>query len=120
MMLTVRTTVTLDPDVEQLIRDAMQRGRKGFKETLNDAVRRGLGGRPESDEHPFKVDARPMGLKAGVDARGFNRLSDELETEGFLSSAERSESFGSPVRSSERRLSNDTDSPSDDRRGPSK
>ena len=89
MMLLVRTTVTLDPDVEQLIRDAMQRNRKGFKETLNDAVRSGLGGQSAGDEPRFVVHARPMGVRAGIDARGFNRLFDELETDSVVTAAER-------------------------------
>lgn len=36
-----RKTVTLDPDVELLLRDAMQRRRQSFKEALNQAVRNG-------------------------------------------------------------------------------
>ena len=38
----MRTTVTLDPDVERLIRGAMQERGASFKETLNQAVRDGL------------------------------------------------------------------------------
>lgn len=37
----MRTTVTLDKDVERLLRDEMQRARKSFKASLNDAVRAG-------------------------------------------------------------------------------
>jgi len=39
----MRTTVTLDEDVERLLREAMHRSRRGFKETLNLAIRAGLG-----------------------------------------------------------------------------
>jgi hypothetical protein len=38
----VRTTVTLDPDVEAIIRSAMRERGISFKEALNDAVRRGV------------------------------------------------------------------------------
>ncbi len=38
----MRTTVTLDPDVERLIRDAMRERGISFKEALNEAVRTGL------------------------------------------------------------------------------
>jgi hypothetical protein len=41
----VRTTVTLDPDVERLIRDAMRQRQVSFKEALNEAARLGLGGK---------------------------------------------------------------------------
>lgn len=38
----MRTTVTLDPDVERLIRDAMRERSISFKQALNDAARAGL------------------------------------------------------------------------------
>ena len=39
MMPTVRTTVTLDPDVDQIIRRRMRERGLSFKEALNDAIR---------------------------------------------------------------------------------
>ncbi len=41
----MRTTVTLDPDVERLIRDSMRERGVSFKRALNEAIRAGL--RPE-------------------------------------------------------------------------
>ncbi|TDI42691.1 MAG: antitoxin [Acidobacteria bacterium] len=80
----MRTTVTLDADVEQLLREAMQRGRKSFKEALNEAVRRGLRG-TEGDRDPaFVVNARPMRLRPGIDPAEVRDLDDELELEEFL------------------------------------
>jgi hypothetical protein len=38
----VRTTVTLDPDVEQLLRVAMKERGLSFKEALNQSVRAGV------------------------------------------------------------------------------
>jgi predicted transcriptional regulator len=38
----MRTTVTLDPDVEQLLKEAAYRSGRPFKATLNDAIRAGL------------------------------------------------------------------------------
>ena len=38
----MRTTVTLDPDVERLIRHAMRKRTLSFKDALNEAVRIGL------------------------------------------------------------------------------
>ena len=81
----MRTTVTLDPDVQQLIQDAMQRSRQSFKETLNQAVRRGLADIvPPVDEPPFRVEARPLGLRAGIDPARLNQLTDDLEVDAFL------------------------------------
>lgn len=81
--------MTLDKDVEHLLREAMHRGRKSFKETLNDAVRSGLRSGPRRAAKRFAVRARPMGLKAGHDPAGFNKLADELEAEAFLEMHER-------------------------------
>lgn len=81
----MRTTVTLDPDVEQLLRDAMQRTRQSFKKTLNKAVRRGLAeAAPSAEEPPFEIHARPLGLRAGIDPARLNQLNDELEVQTFL------------------------------------
>lgn len=38
----MRTTVTLDPDVERLVKDRMKQNGVSFKAALNDAIRRGL------------------------------------------------------------------------------
>jgi len=81
----MRTTVTLDRDVERLVRDAMHRSRRGFKETLNAAVRAGLLGKPPQTKGvPFVVKARPMGLRSGIDPAGLNQLADDLEVEAFI------------------------------------
>ena len=83
----MRTTVTLDPDVEQLLRDAMHQRRQSFKETLNQAIRAGLAGRgiPGVEDRPFVVRGRPMGLRAGIDPGRLNQMADELEAEAFAS-----------------------------------
>jgi hypothetical protein len=84
----MRTTVTLDADVEALIRAAMARGRRSFKQTLNEAVRRGLKGHGGDEMPPFKVEARPMGLRSGIDPARLQDLDDELEVEEFLRKTE--------------------------------
>lgn len=81
----MRTTVTLDADVEQRLREAMRRQGKGFKETLNDALRRGLGPGPaDADAPSFQVESRPMGLRPGLDPARLHDLDDDLEVEEFL------------------------------------
>ena len=45
MMLSMRTTVTLEKDVERMLREAMHRSRRSFKQTLNSALRAGLTGK---------------------------------------------------------------------------
>ena len=78
----MRTTVTLDKDVERLLKDAMHRTRTSFKETLNRAVRTALGrGATAPPRPPFVVTARPLGLRTGIDPTSFNKLADELEAD---------------------------------------
>lgn len=80
--------MTLDKDVERLLREAMHRSRRGFKETLNAAVREGLGrNRLSSKRAPFVIKAQPMGLRPGIDPAAFNKLANDLEVEALLGRA---------------------------------
>lgn len=88
MMLFMRTTVTLEPDVARLLDDHARRTRKSFKETLNAAVRLGLGRVAEfPSPQEFTIEARAMQLKTGLDAGRFNSLLDELDTDAFIEKA---------------------------------
>ena len=81
----MRTTITVDPDVEQLLRAAMQATGQSLKATLNAAVRRGLSGiAVQASEPRFEVKPRPMGLRAGIDPARLGDLADDLEVEAFL------------------------------------
>jgi hypothetical protein len=77
----MRTTVTLDPDVERLIRDAMRERATSFKEVLNDAARIGLSGRESRRTKKFTQKTFRMG-----DAQGFRwdkalAVADAIEDE---------------------------------------
>lgn len=86
----MRTTVTLDADAERLLRNAMHSRRKSFKQTLNDAIRAGLGAKSKPRDRPrFMVKARPMGLRVGIDPTSMNQLVDELEVDAVLAKAQR-------------------------------
>jgi len=84
----MRTTVTLDDDVERLLKDAIHRNRKSFKETLNSAIRRGLAADSVSAE-PFKVEAQAMDLKAGIDPLALSKESDLYEIDAFRETTRR-------------------------------
>lgn len=98
MMRAMRTTVTLDPDVEQLLRDAMQRRRQGFKEVLNQAIRAGLSGPGGCGvaDRPYTLHAQAMGLRPGFDAGRLNQLADELESDAFADLSHRLLRTGRP------------------------
>ncbi len=81
----MRTTVTVDHDVEQLLRLTMQQTGQTFKVTLNQAVRKGLADIvPEQDELPFVVQPKSLGVRAGIDPARLQELGDELEVDAFL------------------------------------
>jgi len=68
-----------------MLRDAMHHSRKSFKETLNAAVRAGLGAKQVRTKAPeFTIRARPLGLRSGIDPAGFNKLADDLEVDAFI------------------------------------
>lgn len=74
----MRTTVTLDDDVAaKLKRDARERG-VSFKEALNANVRRGLASEA-AEPRPYRVWARRLGARPGVDLDRALRLAGELE-----------------------------------------
>ncbi len=81
----MRTTVTLDRDLERILRETAVRTRRPFKKVLNDLLRAGIEQSTGMEQtEPFVLKARPMGLRAGHDPAGFNQLADDLEAEAFL------------------------------------
>jgi hypothetical protein len=80
----MRTTITLDPDVERLLKDAMSENDLSFKEAVNSALRRGLrpdGGQPRKPFVQRSFDCGP--LLVGPDTN-FNHLAAELEDQEIL------------------------------------
>jgi hypothetical protein len=76
----VRTTITLEPDVAAKLRALARERGISFKEAVNTALRRGLSDRDPASR-PFVVEARPLGLRPGVDLDRALRLAGELEDE---------------------------------------
>ena len=78
----MRTTLTLDPDVAERIRQEMRRTGKGLKALVNESLRAGLG-ISGSIRKPtrFRVKPHPLGLRPGIDPSRLNQLADELEVE---------------------------------------
>jgi hypothetical protein len=57
----MRTTITLDPDVEQMLKNVIREQDVTFKEAVNDAIRAGLKGstgkRPRFRQQTFSLGA---------------------------------------------------------------
>lgn len=82
----MRTTLTLDPDVLQMIQEEVHRRRATIKEVVNDALRRGLSGKgAPSAPRRYRVRPHRTALRPGYDRAGFNKLADDLEDQAVLS-----------------------------------
>jgi hypothetical protein len=81
----VRTTLTLEPDVERLLREAARREQKSFKQVVNEAIRRGLASPlPDGQRPRYVVSPHRTRLRAGIDPSELNRLLDDLEIESSV------------------------------------
>jgi hypothetical protein len=80
----MRTTITLDDDVAEKLRSEMRRRRtNNFKETVNDVLRHGLLARRELGAiKPFKVHARRLGTKPGLNYDNISELLEQIEGAG--------------------------------------
>ncbi|MCC7078932.1 MAG: antitoxin [Acidimicrobiia bacterium] len=76
----MRTTVTLDPDTEQIIRRRMRERGISFKEALNDAIRSSCGGAPP---RPFVTETVSMG-ESRVNLDRALQIAADLEDDELL------------------------------------
>jgi hypothetical protein len=76
----MRTTLTLDPDVADRLKALARERRLPFKQVVNAVLRRGLDDRTGPPE-PFRVKARALGLRPGIDLDQALELAARLEDE---------------------------------------
>jgi hypothetical protein len=84
MMPSMRTTVTLDPDVAAKLKEETRTRGISFKEALNSSIRRGLDNGERTRRKPYKVRTAKMGARPGVNLDKALRLAGELEDEEIL------------------------------------
>ena len=82
MLILMRTTLTIDPDVERLLQHEIRRTGRSLKAVVNDALRLGLGrqGKPPRPSR-YKVKPYAFAFKPGVDVERLNQLVDELKAD---------------------------------------
>jgi hypothetical protein len=81
----MRTTVTLDPDVEALLRRQMRERGSSFKQTLNDAVRLGIRAATRGSSHTrFRQRTYPMGFQPKFRWDKALALADAIEDEELV------------------------------------
>ena len=77
----MRTTLTLDEDVAAKLKAEARKTGQPFRETVNEALRRGLAARrPAARRPPFRVVARDLGeLRPGLNLDNIGELLDRVE-----------------------------------------
>jgi hypothetical protein len=76
----MRTTVTLDPDTEQIVRRLMAERGLGFKQALNEAIRNGV---RSPEREPFRTQTAAMG-RSRVNLDRALTVAADLEDEELL------------------------------------
>ena len=81
----MRTTVTLDPDVESLLRKFMRERGLSFKEALNESVRSARSGglRPRAQK-PFVQKTYKMGFRPEFNWDKAMTIADAMEDEEII------------------------------------
>ena len=81
----MRTTLTLEDEVVERLKQASQIEGKSFKEVVNAALRRGLGIDQEdtATAPPFRITPHSSPFQPNLDLARLNQLNDELETDAF-------------------------------------
>jgi hypothetical protein len=77
----MRTTITLTPEAEALVKKAMAERKLSFKDVVNEAILRGLGVNRGSRE--FHTKTRSMG-QSRINLDKATQLAGELDNQDFL------------------------------------
>ncbi len=81
----MRTTLTIEPDVAERLRQETARGQRTLKQVVNESLRIGLGLKRKPSKRPYKVKAHNSPYRPGIDRAKLNQLADEIEVEATLS-----------------------------------
>ena len=79
----MRTTLTVDDDIADSLKEQARLLNKPFKQVVNDALRRGMSPSVRETPETYSVDPIHSGFAPGVDPLKLNQLNDQLEAEEF-------------------------------------
>lgn len=77
----VRTTVTLDPDVDARLRAIARERGVPLRVVINDAIRAGIQPRTGAATVPYRLPSRRLGARPGLNLDKALALAGELEDE---------------------------------------
>lgn len=76
----MRTTLTLDDDIAAKLKAEMRRTGASFKQAVNATLRRGLTlGAQQQRRKPFRVHARNLGFRPGLNYDSISQLLEQVE-----------------------------------------
>ena len=82
MMSCMRTTLTLDDDLAESLREWARLLNLPFKQVVNDTLRRGMSPAvPQANALPYRVVPNRSGLVPGVDPMRLNQFNDQLDAQ---------------------------------------
>ena len=84
MMIKMRTTVNLEDDLAERLREMSHSLRCSFTEVLNNTLRQSLRSQLPETAEPYKTIPWNGGLVPGIDPTSMNHLADELEDEEII------------------------------------
>ena len=74
-----RTTLTLEDDVAERLREEARRTGRSLKTVVNEALRSGLAREVDRHRSAFKVEARELGLRPEFDFDHIEGVLDQLD-----------------------------------------
>jgi hypothetical protein len=80
----MRTTLTLEPDIAERLKQEAALGKQPFKALVNNALRKGLGLERAKPAKRYRIIPHSSAFLPGVDPTKLNQLADESEAVAFL------------------------------------
>jgi hypothetical protein len=81
----MRTTVVLEPELAERLREHSEKERISFKKAVNEALKAGLETlESRKPGKPFRVEPHSFKFKPGVDPNKLNQLAGQLEDQEIV------------------------------------
>jgi hypothetical protein len=79
----VRTTFTASTEVYERLREMAERSGKSMSSIVNELLRKAIWDEPRERTRKYRVRAKPLGVRKGLDSERLSSLLTELETADF-------------------------------------
>ena len=80
----MRTTLTLDDDLAEALKQRARQLDQPFKQVVNDTLRNGLSPGTASPPPTYRVEPHHSGFRPGIDPLRLNQLNDALQADELM------------------------------------